>query len=272
MTPALAGLLHQSDFPEIFYCTGMKWCRKPLEHAPLFQIDKGGMLSPKSIEIFEYHFRYGVDHLLRDFRGGAQGGHNAESVHVVQRTCQASIKPLHLNQGLDVITIISHQFVNVRAGNWDNTGLALVGECPANGLARMPNREKIGVDAVVLEQGGRFRGSYCLRRNIPIWIETSCLKSIDDDPVLAGARVSEADFFALEIRNSIYTCPVAQPMIRLISVIVPSNHSVFNLSISCPQLLVLKVILQLFILHNLFPSFCPEKMFQIDIARIFGLG
>jgi len=105
----------------------------------------------------------GGHHLLRDPVGSAQGGHNAQSFHVSQGSFQVRIEPLHFNDGLDIITHISQQFVNFRAGNWDNSGLTLIGECPANGLARMPNREKIGVDAVVLEQDGRFGGSYCLR-------------------------------------------------------------------------------------------------------------
>jgi hypothetical protein len=160
--------MHQSSFLEIFYSTGVKRGGKSFEHAFFCQIREGGMLLAEPIQIIKYDFRYRVDDIFRDLGGSAESCHDAESVHVVNRSCQAGIKALHLKCPLGVILFVSHQSVNGRAGKWNDARLTLPGQSHPYGLTGMPDRVKISVDAVVLEQDRCLGGIHCLGEDIPL--------------------------------------------------------------------------------------------------------
>jgi hypothetical protein len=66
-------------------------------------------MAPKFREIFEYHFRYIVNHLFTDRRGSAQGRHHAESVCHIPLAFQAGIEPMHLQRHLGVKRSAGHQ-------------------------------------------------------------------------------------------------------------------------------------------------------------------
>lgn len=109
VSPVQAGLWHQPDFSEIFYCSGVNRGAKPLEHVFLGQMHKSRMLPLKFFEIIKYFFCDGVNHIIRPLGGSAQGGDNTEYFYVYQ-IFRTRIELSHRNCRIGVVMFISDQF------------------------------------------------------------------------------------------------------------------------------------------------------------------
>ena len=80
--PCLEALFHQTGFLVVFHGAGMDGRAHALKHLLLGQVGVGFVKFLEIVQILEDLLGHGVDHVVRDVLGGAEGGLDREGGHV----------------------------------------------------------------------------------------------------------------------------------------------------------------------------------------------